>query len=147
VTLAEVAAAVVIVMTLWLVFVPVLSAGSRSSKVEACGANLKALYQAASAEPLGPEGRAYWTRFTPSKVAASTLRCPLASKPATPECDYLGPAKVEPKLEGEAPMGSDARDNHSAGGTQGGNVLLRNGRIVVDHTMLWSAAVNGGCRP
>jgi hypothetical protein len=147
VTLVEVAAAVVIVLMAGAIFLPVLGASSRSSKVEACGSNLKALYQAAAAEPVGPEGRAYWTRFSPARIAASTLRCPMAAKPAAPECDYLGPAKVESRLEGESPLGCDARGNHDRDDRHGGNVLLRNGRIVVDHTNLWAAAIHGACRP
>lgn len=148
ITLVELLAAGMVVLVAACIFVPVLTAGSRRARIEDCASRLKLLYQAAASLPgEAPAGRAYWTRLSPSKVAPESLRCPLADEHPLPDSDYLGPAKAEGKLEGDLPLGCDVPSNHSPEGIQGGNVILRSGRVVTDHTNLWRAAVHGDCKP
>ncbi len=148
ITLVELLAAGMAVLVAACVFVPVLTAGGRRARIEDCSSRLKTLYQAAASLPgEAPAGRAYWTRLAPEKVAPGTLRCPLADLHPLPDSDYLGPAKPEGKLEGDLPLGCDVPSNHSPDGNQGGNVILRSGQVVTDHTLLWRAATHGDCKP
>ena len=148
ITLVELLAAGMVVLVAGCLFIPVLAASSRSARIEDCAARLKTLYQAAASLPSeAPVGRAYWTRLAPGKVAPDTLRCPLADQHPLEDSDYLGPAQADGKLEGEHPLGCDVPRNHSSDGRQGGNVLLRSGRVVTDHTNLWRAAIQGDCKP
>lgn len=147
-TLVELLAAGMAVLVAVCLFVPVLTAGSRSARIEDCASRLKTLHQAAASLPgEAPAGRAYWTRLVPGKVEAGKLRCPLADEHPLEDSDYLGPAKTEGKFDGEHPLGCDVSTNHSPDGKQGGNVLLRSGRVVTDHTLLWRSAIHGDCKP
>ena len=154
ITIVEVAAAITILGILIALLVPALQNSSRFDQVLACQGNLRALHQAQSKAP-PPEtqdlGSAYWTRLTrtsPPLVTAETLRCPLLNLPQAPECHYFGPPSDPAKLDAKDPIGCDLPINHSADGAQGGNILLRSGEVVTDHTGIWLGATRAGkCRP
>jgi len=52
------------------------------------------------------------------------------------------------KLDAKDPIGCDMPQSHSEDGGQGGNVLLKSGEVVTDHTGIWAGATRSGkCRP
>jgi hypothetical protein len=144
ITLVEIAALVVVAIAMVAVLLPSLRAGSRHSDVTLCAAHLSTLHQSAQGKPDQPLGRAYWVRLA---AGQDVLRCPLAEHPAFPDTDYLGPARPPSGLKPDEAVGCDAPRNHSRDGKQGGNILTRSGRVVVDHTGLWADAIQNACRP
>lgn len=154
VTIVEITAAITVVGIAVALLIPAWIRSSRFDKVLACQGNLRTLHQAqAKAPPPGPEdfGRAYWVRLTktsPPLVQPTALRCPLVHAADAPPCQYLGPATDPSKFDGKDPIGCDMEYNHSADGKQGGNVLLKSGEVVTDHTGIWGGATRQGkCRP
>jgi hypothetical protein len=154
ITLVEVVAAITILAIVMSLLIPALLRGSRHQMILACEAHLLALHQArAVAPPAGPQefGRAYWTRLTrttPPLVAPDVLRCPFVVAPEAPACQYFGPAGDVARLEAKDPIGCDMELSHSEDGKEGGNVLLKSGEVVTDHTGIWGSAVRAGkCRP
>ena len=154
ITIVEVAAAITIVGIIVALLVPAWMRSARFEKVLACQGNLRALHHAASqAPPPGADelGRAYWVRLTktsPPLVAAETLRCPLVHHPDAPACQYFGPPSDPAKLDAKDPVGCDFPLSHSEDGGQGGNILLKSGEVVTDHTGIWGGATRSGkCRP
>lgn len=154
ITIVEVAAAVTIVGIAIALLIPAMNRSSRYDQVLACQANLKKLHEASlKAPPPNPTelGGAYWirlTKTTPPLVEASVLRCPLVHAADAPACQYLGPAQHPDKIGDKEPLGSDYERNHSDDVKQGGNVLLKSGAVVTDHTGLWGGATrHGKCRP
>ena len=154
VTIVEVTAAITIVGIVISLLIPACSRSARFDKVLACQGNLKSLHQAQrKAAPPGPDefGSAYWVRLTktsPPLVAASALRCPLQGAPESPACHYLGPSKDPAGADAKDPIGCDLPHNHSADEKQGGNVLMKSGEVVTDHTGIWGGALRQGkCRP
>jgi hypothetical protein len=154
ITIVEVAAAVTLVGIVLALLLPAWVRSARFEKVLACQENLRALHHASSTAPApGADhlGSAYWVRLTktsPPLVSEKTLRCPLVQQPEAPECQYLGPASDPAKSEAKEPIGCDATHNHSEDGGQGGNVLLKSGEVVTDHTGIWLGATRSGkCRP
>jgi hypothetical protein len=76
--------------------------------------------------------------------------------PATGWLDWRGPQRLGTSLETGLPAKLDAKDpigcdqplSHSENGGQGGNILLKSGEVVTDHTGIWfGAARSGKCRP
>jgi type II secretory pathway pseudopilin PulG len=154
ITIVEVAAAMTIVGIVVALVIPAWTRSSRFEQVLECQARLKALHAAslkAPAPAADQVGGAYWVRLTkttPPLLDESALRCPLVHDPAAPACHYLGPATDPAKADAKDPIGSDRIFNHSSDEKQGGNVLLKNGSVVTDHTGTWGAAVrHGKCRP
>jgi hypothetical protein len=152
ITIVEVTAAVTIVGIVIAILIPAWNHSARYDQVLACQANLKSLYQASQKAPSSDElGGAYWVRLTktsPPLVDASTLRCPFVTAANAPPCHYLGPAQHPDKLDAKDPLGSDFERNHSDDVKQGGNVLLKSGEVVTDHTGIWGGATRQGkCRP
>jgi len=154
ITLVEVTAAVTIVGIVVALLVPAMARSSRINDVIACRGHLKTLYEAQAKAPApGPKefGRAYWERLAaanPPLVSAETLKCPLVDAPDAPACQYYGPAEEITKRVDKDPIGCDLDYNHSEDGKQGGNVLLKSGAVVTDHTGDWSTARRSGkCRP
>lgn len=155
ITLVEIAAIVTVVIILVTILIPPLLRGRRQERLDACQANFRTLSQAQTsaggqALPFEP-GRAFWLRFlktSPPLVAPSTLRCPLSTMPDPLGCDYFGPSGDIGGLPPGEPIGCDRDINHSLNGSEGGCVLLRDGRVLVDRKGLWSAAFQlGRCRP
>jgi hypothetical protein len=154
ITLVELAAGVTIVGIVVALLVPAMARSSRFQKVLACQNHLRALHEAqAKAPPPGPKeyGRAYWTRLTqttPPLVSPDVLRCPFVEAPEAPSCHYFGPAGDVSKLDAKDPMGCDMDLSHSEDGKEGGNILLKSGDVVTDHTGTWVSALRQGkCRP
>ena len=154
ITLVEVTAAITIVGIVLALLVPAMTRSSRIDDVLACRSHLKTLYEAQLKAPApGPKeyGRAYWERLaksTPPLVTADALRCPLNDEPDAPACHYYGPAGDFSKFADKDPIGCDMDRNHSDDGKQGGNVLLKSGAVVTDHTGVWGTALRSGkCRP
>ena len=154
ITIVEVAAAITIVGIIVALLVPAWMRSARFEKVLACQGNLRTLHQAASKAPApGADelGRAYWVRLTktsPPLVSAETLRCPLVHHPEAPACQYFGPTSDPAKFDAKDPIGCDMPPNHSEDGGQGGNILLKSGEVVTDHTGIWLGATRSGkCRP
>lgn len=154
VTIVEILAGLTILGIVVSLLTPALLRGSRHEKILACGGHLKTLHQAsASAPPAGPRdiGRVYWIRLArtnPPLVAAEVLRCPFVEAPEAPACQYFGPGNDLAKLEAKDPIGCDMELSHSEDGKEGGNVLLKSGEVVTDHTGVWGSATRGGkCRP
>ena len=154
ITIVEVAAAVTLIAIVIALLIPAFARSARFDHVLACQGNLRALHQASSQAPApGADqlGSAYWVRLTktsPPLITGQQLRCPLVQLPEAPECQYLGPASDPAKLDAKEPVGCDNPNNHSEDGGQGGNVLLKSGEVVTDHTGIWLGAVRSGkCRP
>lgn len=154
VTLVEVAAAVTLVGILLALLIPAWMRGRRFEKVLACEGHFHALYTAqAKAPAAGPTelGSQYWVRLTksaPPLVESDSLRCPLADPLESPACQYLGPAINPAQASPKEPIGCDLEHNHSEDGKEGGNVLMKSGEVVTDHTGVWINALRGGkCRP
>ena len=150
----EIVAGITILGIVTSLLVPAFLHGSRHNKILACEAHLQTLHRAQAAAPAaGPLdiGRAYWTRLTkstPPLVTAEVLRCPFVEAPDAPACQYFGPAGAVSKLDPKDPIGCDMELNHSEDGKQGGNVLLKSGEVVTDHTGVWGSAARAGkCRP
>lgn len=154
VTIVEVAAAVTIVGIIIAILIPIWNRSARFEKVLACQGNLRTLHQASQKAPAPRAeefGSAYWVRLTkasPPLVEESALRCPLFHGPDAPACQYLGPSQHPEKIDPKDPLGCDLERNHSDDGKQGGNVLLKSGEVVTDHTGIWGGATRQGkCRP
>jgi hypothetical protein len=154
VTLVEVAAGVTILGIVIALVVPAMARSSRFKKILVCQGHLRTLYEANLRGPMpGPKeyGRAYWSRLTlttPPLVTPDVLRCPFVEAPEAPPCQYFGPAGDVTKLEAKDPLGCDMEISHSEDGKEGGNVLLKSGEVVTDHTGIWLTAIRvGKCRP
>jgi hypothetical protein len=147
ITLVEIVTLVVVAIALVAILLPSFRAGSRQSKVALCADHLSKLHQASQGKPDQTLGRARWVRLAPSAVGEDALRCPLAEHPAFPDTDYLGPSRPPSELKPDDAVGCDALRNHSRDGKQGGNILTRSGRVIVDHTGLWASSVQSACRP
>ncbi|MBI3856019.1 MAG: type II secretion system protein [Planctomycetes bacterium] len=155
ITLVEVTAAITIVGIVIALIVPAISRGSRLDRLLECRGHLKTLHeaQAKAPQPGAKEyGRAYWERLTktsPPLVSAETIRCPFVEAPEAPPCHYFGPPPVDlSTLDAKAPLGCDMELSHSEDGKEGGNVLLKSGEVVTDHSGIWGSAVRQGkCRP
>lgn len=154
ITIVEVAAAVTLVGIVVALLVPAWSRSNRFDQVLACQQNLHTLHKAQLSAPApGPDqlGGAYWVRLTktsPPLVDASRLRCPLVHAADAPACQYLGPSRDPAGADAKDPIGSDLQLSHSPDEKQGGNVLLKSGAVVSDHTGIWGAATrHGKCRP
>ena len=96
--------------------------------------------------PIQEVGRAYWVRLTQTKPALldpSILKCPFVEAPDAPFCQYYGPLGEVAKSDPNDPIGCDLILSHSDDGKQGGNVLLKSGSVVTDHTGAWAAALSG----
>lgn len=154
VTLVEITAAVVIVGIILAILIPVVVRAGRLERLQACEAHLHTMYEAQSKMPPTPQqetGRAYWVRLTQTKpplLGPSILKCPFVDSPDAPFCQYYGPAGDVAKVDAKDPIGCDLETNHSDDGKQGGNVLLKSGAVVTDHTGAWGAAITGRkCAP
>jgi hypothetical protein len=152
ITLVEVTAALTLVAVVVALIIPAVSRGSRIEKVIACQGHLRTMFQAQLQAPVhGPNqlGSAYWTRLAEAKpplLAPEVLHCPVVEKSAP--CDYLGPSFDPATLKDKDQLGCDSGFNHSDDGKQGGNVLLKSGEVLTDHTAIWAgAARQGKCRP
>jgi len=146
-TLVEISAAVVIVAIVVSILTPVLVRAGRLERLQACQGHLHAMYEAQAKAPPAPTqevGRAYWVRLTQTKpplIDPSILKCPFVEGPDVPFCQYYGPAGDISKVDPKDPIGSDMVSNHSEDGKQGGNVLLKSGSVVTDHTGAWGRAI------
>lgn len=154
ITLVEVTAAVTVVGIVVALLVPAMARSSRVHDVIACRGHLKTLHDARlQAPPPGPKdyGRAYWQRLstsTPPLVTADVLQCPLVDEPDAGPVHYYGPSGDVSKYGEKDPIGCDFDRNHSDDGKQGGNVLLKSGAVMTDHTGIWGTALRSGkCRP
>lgn len=154
ITLVEVAAAVTLAGVVVAILIPAMARSSRLDKVLACRANLKTLHQAQEKAPqpgAKDYGRAYWERLAAGAsplVSPETLRCPLVHHADAPPCHYFGPPGDVSKIDAKDPIGCDMEHNHSDDGKEGGNVLLKSGEVVTDHSGVWATAVRfGKCRP
>lgn len=158
-TLVELMVVILFLVIAAALLAPAIARSSRQAKVEACAANLAALHKASEAHygksAAPPElGKAYWERLQkvqPPLVEARTLACPLADQEGAPAIQYFGPAIDPRSMTVDDPIGCDLEGNHSDHGREGGNVLLRSGRVVNDNHHrdgLWGSAVRQGkCRP
>jgi len=81
------------------------------------------------------------TQTKPLLLDPSLLKCPFVEGPDAPFCQYYGPSGDLSKAAPNDPIGSDMITNHSEDGKQGGNVLLKSGSVVTDHTGAWGAAI------
>jgi prepilin-type N-terminal cleavage/methylation domain-containing protein len=159
-TLVELMVVVVVLGVAVALLAPAFARASRHEKIEACSANLKALHEAqrlyyGSAQASAPElGKAYWEKLAkaaPPLIQPNRLICPLADPESTSTTQYLGPA-ADPRLTTtDDPIGCDVETNHSPRGQEGGNVLLKSGAVVNDHSPYegpWGIAHRRGkCRP
>lgn len=152
ITLVEITAAVTLLGIVIALLIPAVSRGNRIEKVLACQGNLRAMHQAQLQAPApGPKqlGSVYWLRLAETKpplLSADRLHCPLVEDPAP--CDYFGPGADPAALQPKDALGCDNPRNHSDDGKQGGNVLLKSGEVLTDHTAIWAgAARQGKCRP
>jgi hypothetical protein len=98
----------------------------------------------------GPRwGSAYWVRLTktsPPLVTGKTLRCPSSMRPKRPRASTSGRlGSREARRQGTARL----RHAHQPqrGRRQGGNVLLKSGEFVTDHTGVWLGATALGKVP
>lgn len=150
ITLVEIMAAVTLLAIAIALLLPVQARAARYEKLMECQDHLRALHQAdRKATPTKDQeiGRAYWVRLvksTPPLVAPELLRCPFVEEPDAPFCQYLGPGGDVSKLDAKDPIGSDIDSNHSADRRQGGNLLLKSGEVVTDHTSLWAGTITTG---
>ncbi|HLY75954.1 MAG TPA: hypothetical protein VKU80_17675, partial [Planctomycetota bacterium] len=80
----------------------------------------------------------------PPLVTPVVLKCPFVDAPNAPFCQYYGPSGEIEKLEAKDPIGSDMDQNHSEDRKQGGNLLLKSGEVVTDHTSLWASTIQMG---
>lgn len=150
ITLVEISAAVTIVVILLALLIPVQARAARYEKLKLCQDHLRALYQAQAAAPPTKDqelGRAYWVRLVklnPPLTSPENLQCPLVEGPDTPFCQYLGPSEDIKKLQAKDPIGCDMDENHSPDRRQGGNLLLKSGEVVTDHSGLWATMIQQG---
>ena len=150
-TLAEILVGIVLVIILFVLFIPALSRASRQDKIQACAGNLGLLHKArqSASLPFHP-GSKYWTDLP--GVDASALHCPLRDPHEPLPVDYWGPSEDPSGRSEDEPIGCDAPDNHSHSGREGSNILLKSGRVVLDNRhgpdSLFGAAVRmGRCIP
>lgn len=147
ITLVEISAAVVVVAIVVSLLTPILVRAGRLEKLQACQGHLHAMFEAQAKAPatnVQEVGRAYWVRLTqtqPPLIDPSILKCPFVEDPDAPYCQYYGPSGDVSKVDPNDPIGSDLVTNHSDDGKQGGNVLLKSGSVVTDHTGAWGRAV------
>lgn len=150
ITLVEITAAVTVVLILVALLVPVAVKSARYKTVMECQDHLKTMHRAQAAAPASKVqeiGRAYWVRLVkldPPLLQADVLKCPFVDVPDAPFCQYYGPGGEVGKLEAKDPIGCDMDFNHSDNRRQGGNVLLKSGEVVTDHTGLWGGAIQSG---
>lgn len=153
ITLVEVTAAVTVVGIILALLIPAISRGSRLEKIMRCRDHLKTMHAAQLKAPADARflGSAYWMRLAksdPPLIQPEFLRCPLVDAPEQLVCHYMGPASNPAELKDKDPLGCDYPQNHSDDGKQGGNVLLKSGEVVTDHTGVWAGAGRQGkCRP
>jgi hypothetical protein len=154
ITLVEILAAVTVVAVIVALIIPVHARAARYQTLKECQDHLHTLFEAQGKAPptkVQELGRAYWvrlTQLTPPLVTPDALKCPFVEGDGAPFCQYLGPAGEIDKLEAKDPIGCDMDQNHSADRKQGGNLLLKNGQVVTDHTNLWATTIQlGKCRP
>jgi type II secretory pathway pseudopilin PulG len=154
ITLVEISAAVVVVAIILAILLPVMARAGRLERLQACQGHLHAMFEAqakAPPEPIQASGRAYWGRLTqtqPPLLDPSVLKCPFVDAADAPYCQYYGPAGDITNYDPKDPIGCDIETNHSDDGSQGGNVLLKSGSVVTDHTGAWGAALRGRkCAP
>ena len=147
-TLAELLAAISILLMVATILVPSLRRATRHSKVEVCAGHLKTLHKAAAGAPASPElGGKYWVRLTqtqPPRVSPDVLLCPLVEEAEFADLPYMGPGADPSQAAPGDPIGCDVPTAHSRNGKEGGNVLLKSGEVVTDHTGLWSSASRTG---
>jgi hypothetical protein len=147
ITLVEISAGVILVAIVVSLLTPILVRAGRLEKLQACQGHLHAMYEAqakAPAKDVQDVGRAYWVRLTqtqPPLIDPSILKCPFVDGPDAPYCQYYGPGGDVTKVIPNDPIGSDMVTNHSDDGKQGGNVLLKSGSVVTDHTGAWGRAI------
>jgi hypothetical protein len=150
VTLVEITAAVTILAIILALLIPVLVKAGRYDTLKKCQDHLHTLYEAQSKAPPTKTqeiGRAYWVRLTqtnPPLVTPDVLKCPFVEDPSGPFCQYYGPSGDIVKLAPQDPIGSDMDQNHSEDRRQGGNLLLKSGEVVTDHTSLWATTIQMG---
>lgn len=154
ITLVEITAGLTVLGIVAALLVPAITYSRRVEKLMRCQNHLHTLFDAQGKAPAaGPKdfGRQFWIRLTqtsPPLIDSSVLRCPFVVAPESPSCQYLGPAADISKLEPKIPIGCDMELSHSPEGTEGGNVLLRSGEVLTDHTGIWISATRlGKCRP
>ncbi len=149
ITLVEISAAVVVIVIIVAILVPVMTRAGRLERLQACQGHLRTMFDAQAKAPPSPTqetGRAYWVRLTqtqPPLLDPSALKCPFVETPDAAFCQYYGPMVDVSKAEPKDAIGCDMPGNHSDDGKQGGNVLLKSGAIVTDHTGAWASAIGG----
>jgi len=150
ITLVEITAAVTIVAIVLALLIPMQAKAARYEKLKQYQDHLHAMYEAnAKASPTKTQevGRAYWVRLTqttPPLLAPDVLKCPFVEDPNAPFCQYYGPSGDVAKLDMKDPIGTDMDQNHSEDRKQGGNLLLKSGEVVTDHTSLWATTLQMG---
>jgi len=150
ITLVEIMAAATIVAILLALLIPIQARAARYDKLKKCQDHLHTMYEAQSKAPPTKTqeiGRAYWVRLTqttPPLLAPDVLKCPFVEEPNAPFCQYYGPSGDISKLEAKDPIGCDMDQNHSEDRKQGGNLLLKSGDVVTDHTSLWATTIQMG---
>lgn len=154
ITLVEILAALTVIGIVLALIIPIQARASRYQRLKECQDHLHTLYQAQSTAPPTKTqeiGRAFWvrlTQLTPPLVTPNVLKCPFVEDPQGPFCQYLGPSGDIGKLDAKDPMGCDMDQNHSEDRRQGGNLLLKSGEVVTDHSNLWATTIQlGKCRP
>jgi hypothetical protein len=150
ITLVEVMAALTIVGIVLALVLTVQAKAARYSVLMKCQDHLHTLYEAQAKVPptkVQELGRAYWVRLTqtaPPLITPEVLKCPFVEEPGAPFCQYFGPSGEIAQLEPKDPIGCDMDQNHSEDRKQGGNLLLKSGEVVTDHTSLWSTTIQMG---
>lgn len=155
ITIVEILAAITILVILIAILVPIATRAGRYETLMKCQGNLRIMYEAQAKAPPSKSqeyGRAYWvvlTQTTPPALSPDVLKCPFnAGVEGAPFCQYFGPGGEVSKLQGKDPIGCDMELSHSENGKQGGNLLLKSGEVVTDHTSLWATTLQTGkCRP
>jgi len=150
ITLVEIVAAATIVLILLALIIPVQAKASRYGRLMECRSHLHTMYEANAKAPATKDqelGRAYWVRLVkldPPLLQPETLKCPFVDVPNAPFCQYYGPAGDVAQLDAKGVLGCDMDMNHSEDRKQGGNLLLKSGEVVTDHTNLWAGTIQSG---
>jgi hypothetical protein len=154
ITIVEILAAITIIIILISILVTIAIRAGRYQKIMECQGHLHTMFEAQAKAPpskVQEYGRGYWVRLTqttPPALTPDVLKCPFVEVEGAPFCQYFGPGGDIVKLEAKDPIGCDMELSHSENGKQGGNLLLKSGEVVTDHTSLWASTLQTGkCRP
>ncbi len=145
------------------VAVPIFVRARRQSRMTACAGNLSQLWKLETINKVQFGSRRAWPRKTgksfwsllsetdPPLVERSefdVFACPVRDNWSYGQIHYLGPATDLNTLGGNDPVGCDEFQNHSADGSEGGNILRKSGDLQSLRGPEWRRFIESGqCVP